>query len=45
MYALITLVPYHMILLEDGKQTQEIHVMTITYGSKVDESIFSNPEA
>lgn len=40
-----TLVPYHMILLEDGKQTQEIHVLTMTYGSKVDESIFSNPEA
>jgi len=40
-----TLVPYHMILLEDGKQTQEVHVMTVTFGSKVDESIFSNPEA
>jgi hypothetical protein len=40
-----TLVPYHLILLEDGKQTQEVHVMTVIYGSKVDESIFSNPEA
>jgi hypothetical protein len=40
-----TLVPYHIILLEDGKQTQEVHVMTVTYGSKVDESIFSNPSA
>lgn len=40
-----TLVPYHMILLEDGKQTQEVQVMTVTYGSKVDESIFSSPEA
>jgi len=40
-----TLVPYHSILLEDGKQTQEVQVLTITFGAKVDESIFSSPEA
>ena len=40
-----TLVPYHTILLEDGRQTQEIHILTVTYGSKLDESIFTNPEA
>lgn len=40
-----TLVPYHSILLEDGRQTQEVQVLTITYGAKVDESIFGNPEA
>ena len=40
-----TLVPYHMVLIEDGKQTQETHILTITYGSKLDESIFKSPEA
>ena len=40
-----TLVPYHIVLIEDGKQTQETHIMTITYGAKLDESIFKNPEA
>jgi hypothetical protein len=40
-----TLVPYHSILLEDGRQTQETYVLTITFGAKVDESIFSAPEA
>jgi hypothetical protein len=40
-----TLVPYHTVLLEDGRQTQEIRVLTITYGTKFDESIFKNPEA
>ena len=40
-----TLVPYHMILLEDGHQTQEIQVLNVTYGTKVDESIFNSPEA
>jgi hypothetical protein len=40
-----TLVPYHIVLLEDGRQTQEIHVLTITYGAKFDETIFNSPEA
>jgi len=40
-----TLVPFHMILLEDGKQTQDVQVLTVTYGAKVDESIFNSPEA
>ena len=40
-----TLVPYHSILLEEGRQIQEIHVLTITYGAKVDETIFNSPEA
>ena len=40
-----TLVPYHTILLEDGRQTQEVQILTVTYGSKLDESIFTNPEA
>lgn len=40
-----TLVPYHVVLLEDGRQTQETHILTITYGTKFDESIFKSPEA
>ena len=40
-----TLVPYHIILLEDGRQSLETRVLTIIYGTKVDDSIFKNPEA
>jgi hypothetical protein len=40
-----TLLPYHIILLQDGRQSQETKVLTVTYGSKVDDSIFSLPEA
>jgi hypothetical protein len=40
-----TLVPYRTVLLEDGRQSQETHVLTITYGVKVSDSIFSRPEA
>lgn len=40
-----TLVPYRTILLEDGRETQETRLLTVTYGVKVDDSIFKNPEA
>ena len=40
-----TLVPYRTVLLEDGRETQETRLMTVTYGVKVDDSIFKNPEA
>ena len=39
-----TLFPYRIILLEDGRQSQETRVLTITYGVKVNDSIFKNPE-
>jgi hypothetical protein len=39
-----TLVPYRTILLEDGRESQETRVLTITYGVKVSDSIFKNPE-
>lgn len=39
-----TLVPYRILLLEDGRQSQETRVLTITYGVKVSDSIFQNPE-
>ena len=40
-----TLVPYRTVLLEDGRESQETRVLTITYGIKVSDSIFSRPEA
>jgi len=39
-----TLVPYRTVLLEDGRQNQESRVLTITYGVKVNDSIFHRPE-
>jgi hypothetical protein len=44
-YAQGTLVPYKIILLEDGKQTQETKILNVTYGIKLDDSLFKNPEA
>jgi len=38
-----TLAPYRILLLEDGRQSQETRVLTITYGVKVNDSIFQNP--
>jgi hypothetical protein len=40
-----TLVPYRTLLFEDGRQSQEVRVLTITYGIKVSDSIFKGPEA
>jgi len=40
-----TLVPYRTVLLQDGKESQETRVFNITYGVKVEDSVFSNPEA
>jgi hypothetical protein len=39
-----TLVPYRTVLIEDGRQSQESRVLTITYGVKVSDSIFQRPE-
>ena len=38
-----TLFPYRIVLLEDGRQSQETRVLTITYGVKVNDSIFKSP--
>jgi hypothetical protein len=43
-YAQGTLVPFRTVLFEDGKQSQETHVSTITYGVKLDEALFKNPD-
>ncbi len=40
-----TRVPYRTVLLEEGRQTQETRILTITYGVKIDDSVFKNPEA
>ena len=39
-----TLAPYRILLIEDGRQSQETRVLTITYGVKVSDSIFQSPE-
>lgn len=44
-YAQQTLVPYRSLLFEDGKQTQETRILNVTFGVKVDESLFKNPDA
>lgn len=40
-----TLVPYRTLLYENGREAQEVRVLTITYGIKVSDSIFKGPEA
>ncbi len=44
-YAQSTLVPYRSVLLQDGKQTQETLILTVTYGAKLDDALFKAPEA
>jgi hypothetical protein len=39
-----TLVPYRTVLVEDGRQSQESRVLTITYGVRVNDAIFQRPE-
>lgn len=40
-----TLIPYHSVLLADDKQLQETHVFNVSYGVKLEDSIFQNPNA
>ncbi len=40
-----TQVPYRTVLLEDGKQTVETRILTVTYGVKMEDSVFQNPNA
>jgi outer membrane lipoprotein-sorting protein len=44
-YAQNTLVPYRTELYEDGRKTQETRVMNVTYGVKLEDALFQNPEA
>jgi len=39
-----TLVPFRTVLYAEGKTLQEMNVLTITYGIKMEDSIFQNPD-
>lgn len=43
-YAQNTLMPYRTELFEEGRKIQESHVMTVTYGIKMEDALFQNPE-
>jgi hypothetical protein len=44
-YVQNTLVPYRTVLYADDKQMEETHVLTITYGIRMDDTYFQNPQA
>jgi hypothetical protein len=44
-YAQGTLVPFKTVLLQEGNQMQETRILTVTYGIKLDDSLFKSPEA
>jgi hypothetical protein len=44
-YAQSTLIPYRTVLLEDGRQTQESRILSVTFGVKLDDALFKGPEA
>ncbi|MDQ1558059.1 MAG: hypothetical protein QOD32_1119 [Pyrinomonadaceae bacterium] len=44
-YSQNTLVPIRSVLYKDDRQVQEARVQTVTYGIKMDDSFFVNPEA
>src|SRR5712691_7049600 len=44
-YVQNTWVPYRTVLTEDGKQTVETRILTVTYGVKMEDALFQNPEA
>lgn len=44
-FAQQTWVPYRQVLLANDKQIQETHILSVTYGVKLEDSLFQNPEA
>ncbi len=44
-WAQSTLVPYRNVLTENGRDSVETRIMTVTFGVKIDDSMFKNPEA
>jgi hypothetical protein len=44
-YAQGTLVPYRSVLMADERQLQETNISSVTYGIKMEDSFFRNPEA
>lgn len=43
-YAQNTLLPFRNVLIEDGKETQETRILTVTFGLKIDDELFKNPQ-
>jgi len=33
------------VLVENGRESVETRIMTVTFGIKIDDSVFQNPEA
>ncbi len=44
-YAQGTLVPYRTVLYEDGKQAEQTSVLSVSFGLKMDETVFQNAES
>lgn len=44
-YAQSTLVPYRTVLVENGRDSVETRIMTVTFGVKIDDSVFQSPAA
>jgi hypothetical protein len=44
-YAQSTLVPFRSVLYADGKQVEETRVSSVSYGIKMDDTYFQNPQA
>lgn len=40
-----TFVPYRTVLYVDGKRAEESHVLTVTYGVKIEDDAFQRPES
>jgi hypothetical protein len=40
-----TLVPYRSVLYAGDRQVEELRLMTMTYGVKLEDSVFQNPDA
>jgi hypothetical protein len=40
-----TLLPYRSVLLAAGKQVQETRILSVTFGVKLEDAVFQNPEA
>jgi hypothetical protein len=40
-----TLVPYRTVVREEGKQTEETKILTVTFGIKIDDELFKTPQA
>ena len=43
-YVQNTLVPYRTVLYADDKQLEETRVLTVTYGIRMDDTFFQNPQ-